>query len=63
MAEGQRPCCATCKFIEPSHGDLLCRRFPPVGTTVLKPGTSEVVNATAWPIVQPFEWCGEHRYA
>lgn len=56
-------CCSNCRCSHDAGSDLLCRRFPPVPAPVLKPGSCEIVNATSWPIVKPFEWCGEHRYA
>lgn len=68
------PTCLTCRFFDPftnpaSRG--FCRRYPPVPTQAVTSDTNGdyVLNsvssqqASAWPEVAGYDWCGEHQPA
>lgn len=58
--------CEMCKFASPLRNDerYECHRNPPAVTAFLGPGPDggvQVLNSTAFPLVQPSQWCSEFK--
>lgn len=56
------PCCASCKFFEPSaHGDGTCQRYPPTIMRNVDPSDGASYYYSARPEVEVEDWCGEWK--
>lgn len=53
--------CAKCKWATPEQGstNFECRRFNP--SVIGVPTDRGIMRISAWPVVQPQQWCGEFK--
>lgn len=58
--------CLTCRYFDPDPEQHdpdkgWCRRYPPKAAMTADDEDGYGLLEVFWPIVDAFEWCGEHR--